>query len=120
MPMLNLECLEGHTDEEFIHTWADKGCTTRICLCGNTLVSTLSVGRGLTYFEEGRARFIENLGGVWITSHEQHKRVMKERGVEPAIGEWVSTKGTGWAHHLPKASAKRVPDVILPNVGGDV
>ena len=113
MPVLNIACINGHSSEVFLHHWCDKGCRTQICPCGETLSPALSVGRGLTYFEEGRARYIENLGGVWVTSHEQHKRLMKERGVEPAIGIQTSTKGTGWAHHgviPPPAKPLHMPD----------
>ena len=116
MPMLNLACLAGHASEAYVHVWADLGCRTRVCACGASLAPTLSVGRGLTYFEEGRARFIQNLGGVWVTSHAQHKRLMRERGVEPAIGWRTSTAGTGWAHTLgppPAPAPLELPDVGL-------
>lgn len=117
MPMINLQCLNQHRDEAFLHHWADHGCRTRLCWCGEALAPAFSAGRGLTYFEEGRARYIENLGGVWVTSHEQHKRLMKERGVEPAIGFQTSTKGTGWAHHLKASEPKDAP-LIMPDTGG--
>lgn len=61
------------------------------------MTQALSVGRGLTWFEEGRGRWIENLGDdpVYVTSHEQHKRLMKENAVEWATpsrgmpGSWA-------------------------------
>src|SRR5262249_5503140 len=97
MPLLNLVCLNGHAAEQYLHSQGNLGCETRLCACGETLAPALSVGFGLTWFEEGRARVIENLGGVTITSHEQHKRVMRERGVEMATEWHTSRKGTGWA-----------------------
>lgn len=99
MPMLNLVCINGHTSEQYLHAGPDKGCETRVCsTCGETLAPGLSVGFGLTYFGEGaQGRTIANLGGVTITSHAQHKRVCRERGVEPAFDWGVSRKGTGWA-----------------------
>lgn len=101
MPIIALRCpLCQATDEQYLHTWQHYGCEVRLCpACLSTMAPALSVGRGLTYFEEGRARTIQNLGGVTITSHEQHKRVMKERGVEMATDWHTSKKGVDWAHH---------------------
>ena len=116
MPLIRVVCLQGHEEEQYLHTWKNMGCDGKVCHCGNTMAPAFSAGRGLTYFEEGRARYIENLGGVWITSHEQHKRVMRERGVEPAVGVGISTQGTGWAHHLPQ-TVQPLPTIVFPNVG---
>jgi len=102
MPMLQLHCLNGHAAEQYLHVGEDRGAQTRLCACGETLAPALSVGRGLTWFAEGRARVIDNLGGVTITSHEQHKRVMKARGVEPATDWYTSRTGTGWARRAPR------------------
>lgn len=102
MPMLALRCpLCGTTEDQYLPSWRWYGCgEPRLCPhCASTMGPALSVGRGLTYFEEGRARTIQNLGGVTITSHEQHKRVMKERGVEMATDWHTSKKGIDWAHH---------------------
>lgn len=83
-----MTCLNGHQTEVYEHHRDDFGCRTVICdICGHSLAPVLSVGRGLTWFEEARGRWIWNLAGedgkpVYITSHEQHKRMMKERGVE--------------------------------------
>lgn len=101
MPMLNLQCENGHTDEQYLHTWQDLGCATRICACGAACAPALSVGRGLTYFEEGRAQYIEALGAT-VTSHEQHKRLMKAQGVDFATDWHTSRKGLGWAKQPPK------------------
>jgi hypothetical protein len=91
VPMLSLQCAEGHQADQFVHTLADVGAATRLCpQCGHTLAPTLSVGRGLTFFEEGRP-FVMTHGvphPIRITSHEQHKKVMKRYGLEPAY-RWV-------------------------------
>lgn len=95
MPLIALRCIEGHESEQFVHHTDDTGCETRICHCGNTLAPALSMGRGLTWFEEGRP-FLMQHGvpePVLITSHEQHKRVMKEHGLEPAY-HWTQTRST--------------------------
>jgi len=91
MPLYSLECTQGCTREEFCHVPEDKGCRTHVCEHGEVMTYVLSVGAGLTYFEEGRARTIENLGHepVVIRSHEEHKRAMKAAGVE-----WA-TRGRG-------------------------
>lgn len=113
MPLVKLACVNGHEAEQYLHVGEDLGAQTRLCACGESLAPGLSVGRGLTFFEEGRARYIENLGGVTITSHEQHKRVCKARGVEPACDWHTSRKGTGWATP-PKRDTGLIP---LPTTG---
>lgn len=92
MPLYALTCSQGCTTEEFCHHPDDKGCRLHVCEPhGEVMAYTLSVGAGLTYFESGRPRTITNLGHepVVVTSHEQHKRLMREAGVE-----WA-TKGRG-------------------------
>jgi hypothetical protein len=87
MPLRSLQCLNGHTADQFLHRTADLGAATRLCpQCGHSLAPTLSVGRGLTYFEEGRPFVMEHgvPRPIVITSHAQHKRVMREHGLEPA------------------------------------
>lgn len=83
--------------EEFCHVPADRGAQTRLCRCGSTMAPTLSVGAGLTWFEEGRGRWIHNLGHepVYITSHAQHQRIMRERHLEWAT-PWNVQKSGGW------------------------
>ena len=96
MPLYASECPEcGTVREEFCHVPEDRGCATPLCVCGSTMAPVLSVGRGLTYFEEGRGQWIHNLGDrpIYITSHEQHKAEMKKAGVEWAT-KW-QTQGTG-------------------------
>ncbi len=100
MPMISLQCECGAVSEAYLRCWQDYGTETRVCGCGGTFGPGLSTGRGLTYFEEGRARVIENLGGATITSHEQHKRVMRQRGVEMATDWHTSKKGPGVADSM--------------------
>jgi hypothetical protein len=101
MPILELRCPCGLSKDAYLSCWQEYGVLTHLCdVCGGTFAPALSVGRGLTYFEEGRARVIENLGGVAITSHEQHKRVMKQRGVEMATDWHTSKKGPGVAQSM--------------------
>jgi hypothetical protein len=90
VPLRSLRCLHGHTADQFVHSAQDLGAQTRLCHCGHTLAPTLSVGRGLTWFEEGRPFVLEHgvPSPITITSHEQHKRVMKQYGLEPAY-RWV-------------------------------
>ena len=88
------ECLNGHRRERFEHHPDDKGCETIICdECGHTMGPVPSYGRGLLYFEEGRARTIWNLGPepVTIRSHKEHLEAMKKAGVAQAGAEIVTT-----------------------------
>lgn len=56
------------------------------------MAHVLSVGRGLTYFEEGKARTFENIGHdpVTVTSYKGHEDAMRANGVRllpPRYGE---------------------------------
>ena len=85
MPLFAVKCPEcGNGTNVFEHTRDDFGCRTVLCDCGSTVAPVLSVGRGLTYFSEKRPRVIWNLGPepVVIRSHAEHRRKMKEAGVE--------------------------------------
>lgn len=96
MPLYAVRCPECAREcETFAHVPEDRGCRTVLCACGSTMAPVLSVGRGLTYFEEGRARVIHNLGDqpVVVRSHGEHRRLMREAGVEWATER--ATKGTG-------------------------
>lgn len=111
MPTYIFSDESGHEKEIFTHHADDKGCQTLICrLCGSTMAPRVSFGHGLCYFEEGRARRIWNLESaderdahgnklpakpVFVRSHEEHKRLMKQRGVDFATrgvgykGQWI-------------------------------
>ena len=98
MPLYDLQCLEGHTVERFVHSAEDYGCETVICeLCGSTMERVLSFGTGLTYFCEKNGRLIENLGHepVVVTSEKQHRELMRKNGVVWATkgrgmeGQWI-------------------------------
>jgi hypothetical protein len=97
MPLYEYVCLEDHRRDVFLHAARDLGAQTVVCDCGHTMGLSLSLGRGLTYFEEGRARTIYNLGHepVVVTSHEQHKAAMRRAGVEWAT-PWRTNKTRGW------------------------
>jgi hypothetical protein len=85
MPLQTYSCLNGHTTEKYLAVWQERGVRAVICAeCHSDMSPIISLGRGLTYFEEGRARVIHNLGPepVTITSHEQHKRILKERKLD--------------------------------------
>ena len=97
MPLLALRCLNDHAAEQYVHAPDDRGTETRVCACGETLAPILSVGSGLTYFEEGRGRWINNLtvDPIYVTSHAQHQRLMREHKVEWATERAVQGRG-GW------------------------
>lgn len=83
MPLYDYRCTHGHVDERFFHVPSQAEDTLPCRLCAAPATKLLSMGQGLVYFEEGRGRWIENLGHepVYVTSHEQHKREMKKAGV---------------------------------------
>ena len=97
MPLLALRCVNDHPAEQYVHAPDDRGAETRVCACGESLAPVLSVGMGLTWFEEGRGRWIHNLGvePVYITSHAQHVAEMKKAGVEWATERQTQGRG-GW------------------------
>lgn len=83
MPLYPVACLHGHTRDVFCHVAADLGTATPLCPCGSTMAVTVGFGRGLTWFEEGRGRWISHLADqpIYVTSHAQHTRLMREHGV---------------------------------------
>ncbi len=85
MPLYAFRCSEcGAETDRYAHVPDDLGTETRLCDCLSTMAPIISMGRGLTYFEEGRPRVIENMGHepVTVRSHEEHKAAMKAAGVE--------------------------------------
>lgn len=87
MPCYTLQCLNGHEEDIYLPTWKERGVQTYICpLCRHSMGRTLSMGAGLLFFEEGRGRWIRNLGHepVYVTTYAQHERLMKERGLAHA------------------------------------
>ena len=103
MPLYEFRCEAEHAEEHYVHTADDLGCRTYMCReCRKAdldvpLTPVPSFGRGLTYFESGRPRVIWNMGPepVTVTSHEQHKRLMREHKVEWAT-KWQTQKTGGW------------------------
>ena len=84
MPLYALRCPEcDRGTEEFCHVPADRGTQTHLCPCGSTLAPIISLGQGLTFFEEGKPRTIWNLGPQPITvrSAREHQDAMKAAGV---------------------------------------
>lgn len=98
MPLYLFRCPEcGAARERFYHVAEDKGCDVVLCACGSTMGPVLSVGQGLTYFEEGRGQWIRNLGHepIYVTSHAQHQKAMRQAGVDWAT-KWPRQKTGGW------------------------
>jgi len=110
MPLYVFRDEAGHEREELVRRADDRGCRTHICkVCGSTMAPIVAFGQGLCYFEEGRSRRIWNLERieydtngmplptkpVYVTSHSQHKRLMRQQGVDFANrgvgypGQWT-------------------------------
>ncbi len=100
MPIYEHRCLNDHSRDVFEHHPDNLGCDTIICeTCGHSMAPVPSYGRGLLYFEEGKGRWIHNLGHdpVYITSRKQHIEAMKRAGVSEAPAIPPKTKLTGRA-----------------------
>jgi len=91
MPIYNYKCPSGEMSvDRFKHTAQERFTHEEACPhCGRPLVLGLSVGRGLTYFEEGRGRWLENIAPTpqYVTSHGQWRRLLKEHN-----REWVGAR----------------------------
>ena len=90
----DVECINGHKREVYVHRYEDRSIATEICKsCHSTMAPVFSPGKPLLYYEEGRARTIHNLGPepITVTSYKQHKEAMKKAGVVEA-GAMPSTK----------------------------
>jgi hypothetical protein len=86
MPIFKTRCAACEREKDkFLHSESGRQLLHH-CECGGVLTFLPSFGRGLTYFEEGRGRWIHNLGDqpVYITSHWQHKQEMARAGVAEA------------------------------------
>ena len=86
MPLFNMVCTECYAEvERYFHYEEARECLPQ-CSCDGVLSPLPSWGRGLTYFEEGRGRWIHNMADqpVYVTSHWQHKELMKKHGVAEA------------------------------------
>ena len=88
MPLYGFRCEDcGASKDKYIHRAADRDSHEFHCEdCKGTMARTLSLGRGLTYFEEGRGRWLENIAPTpqYVTSHGQWRQLLKEHG-----REWV-------------------------------
>ena len=83
MPMYDYLCPNDHRDERFFFR-ADQAQAQMPCRsCGKIATKQLSVGSGICYFEEGRARVIENMTHepVVVRSLAEHNRLMKKHKV---------------------------------------
>ena len=95
MPMYEYRCPENHSQDVYFHNHRLKEAAIVTCNeCSAEMRSIISFGRGLLYFEEGRGRWIYNLGDkpVFITSRKQHQAEMKKAGVCEA-GDRIGQKG---------------------------
>lgn len=109
MPLYDYACENGHLDERFFHSAAQALEELPCRQCESQAHRQLSMGQGLCYFEEGRAQRIWNLEKieyakdgtmlptkpVYVRSHGEHRRLMREQGVDFANrgrgykGQWV-------------------------------
>ena len=97
MPIIEYRCDADHVDDRFFHR-ADQALDLLPCRnCASMAHKCLSLGSGLVYFEEGRARVITNLSDKpqVVRSTTEHNKLMKQHGVVNAgsgrghPGSWV-------------------------------
>jgi hypothetical protein len=82
--------LNGHQEEHYAPLAVEQATPTHICgACDESLSPVLSVGRGLTFIEEGRPYVLRHIGHepVTVRSWREWDRKVKEAGVE-----WVGAK----------------------------
>lgn len=93
MPLIEMRCYNGHIEDQYLSRMHGPVELRRCKICDEYLIIRVpSFGRALTYFRENNAQVIVNLDpSTPITGHEHHKRVMKERGLEP-ITDWHTSK----------------------------
>lgn len=87
MPIYNTACKDCLAKiEKFVHHERDRVNAVFYCSCGGELEFLPTFGTPLTYFEEGRGRWIHNMADepVYVTSHAEHKALMKKHGVAEA------------------------------------
>ena len=82
MPLYEWQCECGHVESVFASV-ADRDGFRPEHNCGQRMHRNVG-GRGMLYFEEGRARPSESLGGQPITSLAQHRRILRQRGLAEA------------------------------------
>lgn len=86
MPIYDYECdLPACSEKmEMFSLIRDRHIGPLCQVCKSTTHLIISRSNPLTNFRENKGQWIENMGHepVYITSHEQHKREMKARGLE--------------------------------------
>ena len=87
MPLYEWSCECGHLESVFAPV-ADRDGFRPEHHCGQRMHRLIG-GRGLLYFEEGRARVDQGLGGLPITSKREHERRMKAANVTES-GDYLS------------------------------
>jgi len=83
VPLYDLVCINGHAQVVYYASSAQKRCRTHICDCGHSMAFVFSVPAEYDWFSESHPVTITNMGHcpVVVTSHKQHERLMRERGL---------------------------------------
>ena len=95
MPLFDYFCINGHQARDLFVF--HLGVQTMICdECGESMTD-VGFGMGQTWFRENAPRLIHNMGPepVLVRSAEEHKKLMRERGLEWSTG-WQKKKTGGW------------------------
>jgi hypothetical protein len=88
MPLFEYRCEHGHAHEHYYHSHKDSATVKDCATCGAEAVRLMPLPNMLQYFSESNARVIQNLDrSRTITSHGEHQRLCKEKGLDYAT-QW--------------------------------
>ena len=95
MPLYAFYCDECESSSDrYVHLAEQRDDPQQCRECHGEMRRKLSVGRGLTYFEEGRGRWLENIAPTpqYVTSHGQWRQLLKKHNRE-WVGSHYGEKG---------------------------
>jgi predicted nucleic acid-binding Zn ribbon protein len=97
MPIFSYACSICKTEEDhYYHSFALAQQSIQHCNKGHAMKRIIAAINPSLYFEQGRGRWIENLGPepVYVTSSRQHHALMKKYGVIDATKDDMLTAKT--------------------------
>ena len=86
MPLYTFKCFKNHETDMIVDMKYRDSISPLCSVCERPTSRLHCQGKGLLYFEEGRARFDQGLGGAPITSPADRARRMRQQGVSEGNG----------------------------------
>lgn len=91
MPVYEYLCPRGHVTDRYMRTIAGAARAIDCGQCYEVADRIISAPATPQFFSESNGEIINNLApGVPIHSHKQHRELMKQKGVEPAL-DWSTS-----------------------------